>query len=149
MIPPEASVSTLFCRFCGVGSPGRVFRRRKSQLAHNLFDERHGCRQSRRFDPVEVDQPGHAVDFGALRAEIDGRFLGSANLRPDPGIARLRRAIPQLGPVGADRGIECIAARRIDRVINRSNPFDIRAKARLTCEIEGDVDAEPTRRRDR
>jgi len=85
------------------------------------------------------------VDFGSLHDEIDGRFLGSADLRPDPGIARLQRAIPQLGPVDADRGIECIAPRRIDRVINRSNPFDIWAKARLTCEIE---DAEPTRRRD-
>ena len=68
---------------------------------------------------------------------------------PDPGIAGLQRAIPQRGPIGADGGIEGIAAGRINRVINRSDPFDIRAKARLTCEIESDMDAEPTRRRDR
>ena len=82
------------------------------------------------------------MDFGSLHDEIDSRFLGSADLG-------LQRAIPQLGPIGADGGIEGIAAGRINRVINRSDPFDIRAKARLTCKIESDVDAERTGRRDR
>src|SRR5207245_732015 len=79
--------------------------------------------------------------------KIDGRLRWPADLGPNPGITRLQRAIPQFGPVGADRGIKRIAARRIDRVIDLGNPLYVRAETRPTREVEGDVNAEPAGRR--
>ncbi len=109
------------------------------QPFYHLVGKRQGCRQPRRFDPVQVDQPRHAVYLGTLYDKIGGRLRRSADLRPDSGITRLQRTVPQFGPVGADRGIERITTRRIDRIIDLGNPLYIRAETRLTREVEGDV----------
>src|SRR5205823_14435522 len=67
---------------------------------------------------------------------------GPDDLRPDAGIAGLQRAIGKTRPVAADGGVEGIAAPGIDGIVDRIDPFDVGAEARLAGEVEGEVDAE-------
>jgi len=106
---------------------------------NDLVGERHGCRQARRFYPVKVDQPRYAMDFWPLDDEIGDWLFGSSDLRPDPGIARLQCAAPQIGPAGTDRRVETVGTPWIDCVIDLGNPLDVRAKSRLSREIERKV----------
>src|ERR1700756_3744368 len=89
------------------------------------------------------------MDRRTLDDEVCGRLAGTADLGPDPRIARLQGAIPQAGPIGSDRGIEGLAARRVDRIIDRRDPLDIRSESRLTRQIQGEVHAEATGNRNR
>src|SRR6185437_4328346 len=99
--------------------------------------------EARRFDAVEIDEAWHAMRRRPLDDEVAGRLAGGDDLRPYAGIAWLQRAVPQRGPVAADGGIEGIAAPDIDGVVDRVDPFDVGAEARLAGEVEGEVDAEP------
>src|SRR6185437_7704935 len=78
-----------------------------------------------------------------LDDEIAGRLAGGDDLRPYAGIARLQRAVAQIGPVAADGGIKGIAAPGVDGVVDSVDPFDIGTEAGLAGEIERQVDAEP------
>src|SRR5439155_13283191 len=89
------------------------------------------------------------MNLGTLHDKIGGRLRRPTDLRPHPGITGLERAVSQSGPVGADRGVERLAARRIDGVIDFADPLYIRPEPRLTGKVEGDVNAKPARWRDR
>src|SRR6185437_11445549 len=66
-----------------------------------------------------------------LDDEIAGRLAGGDDLRPYAGIARLQRAVAQIGPVAADGGIKGIAAPGVDGVVDSVDPFDIGTEAGL------------------
>src|SRR6266850_396777 len=89
------------------------------------------------------------MNLGTLHDKIGCRLRRPADLRPHPGITGLERAVSQSGPIAADRGVERLAARRIDGIIDDADPLYIRPEPRLTRKIEGDMDAEPARRQDR
>src|SRR4029077_15935256 len=73
----------------------------------------------------------------------------SADLRANARITRLQCAVPQIRPVGAHGVIKDLAARGVDRIVDGRYPLHVRPETRLTGQIERDVDAEPTRHRDR
>ncbi len=85
----------------------------------------------------------------ALDDEIGRRLRRAADLGADAGITGLQGAVAQARPVAPNRGVESRAARPVDLVVDCGNPFDIGAEAGLAGKIEGDVDAEPARRRHR
>src|SRR5215471_434910 len=85
--------------------------------------------------------------LGALDDKVGGGLARSADLRPNSSITRLERAIPQVWPIGPDGGVEYFAARRVDRIVDRGDPFHIRAEPRLPRQIQGDVYAKPARDR--
>ena len=71
------------------------------------------------------------------------------DLRSDSTKGRLQRAVRQVGPVGSDGGIERVSAVGIDVIVELVHPLHIRPEPRLSCEVEGEMNAEPARCRDR
>src|SRR5438874_9676243 len=88
-------------------------------------------------------EPGDAVRCRPLHDKIGGGLIGAADLWADAGIARLQRAVAQPRPIAPHRIVEFVAAARINRIIDRLNPFDIGTKPRLPGEIERDMHPEP------
>ena len=88
------------------------------------------------------------MNLRTLHDKIGRRLPRPTDLRPHPGVTGLERAVSQSGPIGADRGVERLAARRIDGIINLADPLYIWPEPRLTRKIEGDMDAEPAGWRD-
>jgi len=110
-----------------------------------MFGERKARSQPGGFDPEQIDQPRHAVVRRPGNNEIRRRLARAADLGPYAGIAWRQRAIGEIGPIAADRGVKLVAAGRIDRIIERIDPFDIRAETRGAPDIELQVNAEPAR----
>src|SRR6185437_10233903 len=107
------------------GAPGECrFRRAVEQRRHFPGDGERGGKP-RRFNAIEVDEAGDAVLGRALQPEIRRGLAATADLGADAGIARLQRAVAEIGPVCADRGVEALAAARIDGVVDAVDPFDI------------------------
>src|SRR5215472_124858 len=88
------------------------------------------------------------MDVGTLYEKVCSRFGRAADFWSDAGIARLQGTIRQTRPVGADGAVEFLAARRVDRVIDRGDPFHVGSEPCLTGHIRRDVHTQATRYRD-
>jgi hypothetical protein len=77
----------------------------------------------------------------SLDHEIGVGHPGGDQLRPDAGIAGLKRVVRQAGPVAPDGAVELIGPADIDVLVHPVDPLDIRPETGLTRQIERQVDA--------
>jgi hypothetical protein len=84
----------------------------------------------------------HPVPVWAIDAKVGGGFAGSGDFRAHAGVRRHQHAILQVGLVVPDGRMEPLRPAWVHGVIDGVDPFHVRPKARLTCQIERQVNAE-------
>ena len=99
-------------------------------------------RQARRFDPEQIDEAADSVIVGPLNDEVAGGLSGRLNLRSDPRVAGLDRAVAQCRIIFSDSLVEHIGTPGIHVVIDLVDPFDIGTEPDLPAEVDRDVNAE-------
>ena len=133
-------------RGSGRGRDSVRIQSRASHLRPASDDARHpvGNRQAggqtRRLDAEQVDQSGDAMILSSLQQEIGGRAAGPSILGRTPAYAgAARRPAGRANRRGSRR--RRTRPRRIDVVIDRVHPFDVRAK--LACPARSSVRCTP------
>jgi tetratricopeptide (TPR) repeat protein len=146
----------------GSGDPlgrARALCARALGRASHLRDEvgeREAGGEAGAFDPVQLHEPRDPVLRGPVDGEVAPRLARRDQLGPDPGIARLERALGQTGPEAPRELVERRHARGIDRVVDPVHVLRIGAELHAACEVErrvhrqtavlGRVDRVPERR---
>lgn len=110
-------------------------RSRRFEPSDDFVADHQGRGQPRAFDAEQLDETGHAMRGRPVNAEIGCRPVRTAKLGAHAAIGRDEVVVRQSRPVPSYRLDELDRTSRIDRVVDRVDPFDVWTEARLSGKI--------------